>query len=294
MATIYSFRYRNTEGLEVSMGTEKPFLITGREGLGAVDNNITTQNQYGLDGASLVSQQLAVREIKLTGEMVGTSLAEMQENRQTLISIFNPQLAGTLYYTVNENTYMIDVLVEVAPDLDKSSTMLSQEFTLQFKALQPYWSDLTRYDQLIPLSGLRKLWQFPFTIGSGMKFSEIVSGQIQTIENDGDVPVGAEFTMVLNSAAKNIRVLSIDTQEFFGFSGTYEAGTTLYVNTKQGQKKATFTTLDGTVNNAMPRRMADSTFIELKKGMNYLQILADEGQDRIVTKMSFNPLVLGV
>ena len=293
---LFEFRYVNTEGTEVTLGTKAPFFITKKTGLGAVTNDITTQNQYGLDGASLVSQQLAVREIKLTGEIFANSYAEMQHLRQQLISAFNPQLAGTLNYTVNDNTYMIDALVELAPDLDTEAQLMTQEFVIQLKALDPYWSDLTRDNQLIPLSGLEKVWGFPFTLSDSFYFSRIISGRIETIDNDGDVPTGAEFTMTLGADASNIKVLLVDSypQVYFGFAGSYPAGSVLYVNTKHGQKQAQLTQPDGKVLNAMSMRMPDSTFFELKKGTNNLQILADTGQESIVTDMRFNPLVMGV
>lgn len=291
---MFRFRYVNTDGQEVNFGMEKPFLVTKKEGLGSVANNITTQTQYGLDGAVMVGQQLAVREIKISGEMIADSMEQFNDLRTTVISAFNPSSAGTLYYIVDDKTYMIDVLIEIAPDFTGNNKGLTQEFTIQFKALDPYWSDLTTYNNLIPLSGVKNAFAFPLTITDKFKFSSIISGVIQNIENNGDVAVGAEFTFKLNAPASNIKVINVQTQDFFGFTGDFTTGTVLYVNTKRNEKQANLTAPDGTVNNAMANRMDGSSFITLAKGNNFLQVLADKGQESISTDMQFNPLVLGV
>lgn len=291
---MFKFRYVNTEGKEVSFGMEKPLLVTKKEGLGAVQNNITTQTQYGLDGAYSVGQQLAVREIKISGELVADTVEEFNSLRKKIISAFNPQLAGTLYYTIDDSTYMIDVLVEIAPDLAGTTKNLSQEYTLQLKALDPYWSDLTTYNKLIPLSGIDNKMTFPLKITSTFKFSSVISGVIQNIKNTGDIAVGGEFTFKLNAGASNVKIINVESGDYFGLSGDFPAGTTLYVNTKRGEKQAKLTTKDGTVTNAMANRMEGSSFFSLKKGDNFLQVLADSGQETIVTDMQFNPLVLGV
>lgn len=291
---MFKFRYVNTEGAEISLGMEAPFLVTNKEGLGAVENNITTQTQYNMAGALYVNQQLAVREIKIKGEILADARDDMQDFRKQMIGVFNPELAGTLYYIIDDETYMVDVLVEVAPNLDTKAKNLTQEFTIQLKALDPYWADLTTYDKLISLSGLQNNLTFPMRITNTFTFASIITGVIQTIQNGGDVAVGAEFTFHVNAPAKNIKILNVKTQEYFGFAGDYKAGTILRLNTKRNAKQATITLPDGTTKNAMAMRMDGSTFISLAKGDNFIKVLADGGQENIITDMRFNPLVLGV
>lgn len=291
---MFRFRYVNTEGFEVSLGMEAPFLVTHKEGLGAVANNITTQTQYNMAGAMYVNQQLAVREIKITGEILAESGEDMQLLRKQMIAAFNPELAGTLYYIVDNETYMVDVLVEVAPDLDAKQKNLALEYSIQLKALDPYWADMTTYDKLISLSGLQNNLTFPMRITNTFTFASIITGVIQTIKNGGDVAVGAEFTFNVNAPARDIKILNVETQEYFGFAGNYSAGTVLRLNTKRNSKQATLKMPDGTVKNAMAQRMDGSTFFSLKKGDNFIQVLADAGQENIITDMRFNPLVLGV
>lgn len=291
---MFKFRYVNTENGEISLGMEAPFFVTSKEGLGAVANNITTQTQYGMAGALYVNQQLAVREIKIKGEMVADSDEEMQALRKQMIAVFNPELAGTLYYIVGDQTYMVDVLVEVAPNLDAKQKNLALEYSIQLKALDPYWADMTTYDKLISLSGLQNNLTFPMRITNTFTFASIITGVIQTIQNGGDVTVGAEFTFHVNAPARDIKILNVETQEYFGFGGSYAAGTILRLNTKRNSKQATITLPDGTTKNAMAKRMDGSTFIQLAKGDNFIQVLAEGGQENIITDMRFNPLVLGV
>lgn len=286
-------RYRNTEGQEVVMGQEPPFLVTAKEGFAAVENQLTTQTQYGLDGALLIHQQLGVRSLDIKGEIVAHTAKELSDMRLMLSSIFNPQLAGTLYYCDFNKTYSIDVVIEQAPVMDESPVNLSTEFTLSLKALDPYWADITKYNSLISLSGLHNNFKFPFVITDNFTFANIESGVITKVTNSGDVPVGGIFTMRVNAQATNIKVVNILTQEVFEFLGTYEAGTVLTVNTKRGEKQVT-KTVDGVTTNAMSERSDNSVFLQMAKGDNFIQIQADTGQSNITTEFQFTPLVMGV
>lgn len=285
--------YRNTEGGEVVFGQQPPFLITSLKGFGAVENEITTQKQYGLDGEFLVHQRATSRDLEIDGEIQTQNSADMLEKRIQLNGVLNPKLAGTLLYQKNGRTFEIDVLVLHAPILDEASSNLSQKFSLEFKAIDPYWMDKSEQDRLIHLSSVSPKFKFPLQIIKNFIFSGISAGDITEISNKGDVVVGMSIELKINGAVTNPKVLNVITQEYFGFSGTYQAGTVLNIVTTRGKKEVT-KTIGDVITNAMSERMKDSSFLQLQKGSNFFMVQADAGAENMVGSVSFSPLIVGV
>lgn len=285
--------YRNIEGGEVVFGQQPPFFITSKKGFGAVENEITTQKQYGLDGEFLVHQRSTSRNLEVDGEIQTHDSDDMLERRIQLNAVLNPKLAGTLLYQNNERTFEIDVLVLHAPILDEPSSNLSQKFSLEFKAIDPYWMDKSEQDRLIHLSSVSPKFKFPLQIIKNFIFSGISSGDITEIENKGDVVVGMTIELKISGTVTNPKVLNVITQEYFGFSGTYQAGTVLNIVTTRGKKEVT-KMINDVVSNAMSERMKDSSFLQLQKGSNFFMVQADVGAENMVGSVSFSPLIVGV
>lgn len=291
---MFNFRYRNINGTALELGQKRPFLITSREGLEAVENEITSTTQYNLDGAELVGQRLNTRSITLKGEMLADTQEELQSLRMQMISIFNPRLSGTLEYQVEDKIYNIDVLTEIAPKFGSEQTAQTYTFTIELKALNPYWYDVTDYDKLIPLSQLQNNMTWPLKITPNYVFSKIVSGNITTVTNNGDIETGAEYTLKIGGDVKNIKVLNIVNGDFFQINYTFTTGDVVVLNTIRQKFSVKLTRSNGDVVNLIGNRELNSSFFQLNKGDNYIQVTADVGKELIIADMKFTPLVLGV
>jgi hypothetical protein len=290
---LFSIKYKNIEGSEITLGQAAPFLVSSKKGFGAVENAITSQQQYGLDGEVVVGQRLESRDIEIDGEILAPDDATLQQLRREMSSVFNPKLAGTLIYTVDNNSYSIDVVVEKAPTLDDPQTNTALKYSIQLKAADPFWIDNSKASKLIQLSAVNKAFKFPLGITSTFIFAGITSGNIKEIDNSGDMAIGFKLTLRLIGIATNIKVLNIETQEYFGFEGTFASGTVLFANSIRGEKQMT-QTVDGITTNAMSVRMDGSTFLQIAKGSNFFQIQADEGVENVIGEIQFSPVVLGV
>lgn len=286
-------KYRNLEGDEIYLGKSRPFFLIATEGFGGVDNALTTQRVHDFDGAILIDKSLETRPLEIEGEIVRSTTKDIMNDRRELVKVFSPKLAGTLTYEYFDKVYQIDVEVLIAPEFPHTDNPLTQPFRLMFEALDPYWMDTTYYDSLIPLSTKENGFKFPFIITEQFVFATLKSGNIIEIDNNGDVEVGAEFRLKTYGETTNPRIYNILTQEYFGFKGTYPPGTEFCIVTRRGEKQVTKTFNDETVN-AMGERMPDSTFLTLKKGLNYLQIQADVAVDAVFGELNFTPLVMGV
>lgn len=291
---MFNFKYKNTDGQTLELGQKRPFLITSREGLEQVENEITSTTQYNLDGAQLVGQRLNTRLITLKGEVVGDDQDELEELRKYLISVFNPKIAGSLEYHVGDNVYTIDVLAETAPKFGSTQTAQTYDFTIELRALNPYWYDVTDYNKLIPLSQIENHMTWPLEIKANYVFASIISGNITTITNNGDVETGAEYTLKVSGNVQNVKVLNVVSGEFFTINYTFEAGDVIVLNTIHNNFSVKLTKSNGDVVNLIGNRDLNSSFFQLNKGDNYIQVTADVGKDLIIADMKFTPLVLGV
>lgn len=286
-------KYRNTEGNEIYFEGKPPYILSDTIDFGAVNNILTTQSVHDLDGEILINKKLDTRPLSVEGTIARDSAKEIASDRRELIKVFNPKLTGTLTYEYFEKVYQIDVEVEIAPEFPKARNATTQPFALRLKALDPYWMDTTFYDSLIPLSTKESGFKFPLVITDSFVFATLRSGNIIEIDNNGDVAVGAEFRMKTYGEATNPRIYNVLTQEYFGFSGTYPAGTEFCIITRRGEKKVT-KTVDEETTNAMGERMPGSTFLTLRKGLNFLQVQADDAVDAVFGELNFTPLVMGV
>ncbi|MGR8822498.1 phage tail domain-containing protein [Leuconostoc citreum] len=291
---MFKFIYKNSEGNAIELGQSAPFFITSKEGLGGVDNDITSVTQFNMDGSYFIGQRLSTRQIVLHGELLGNSQSDVDELRQRLASVFTPQLNGNLRYEVGNKIYAIDVLVDVTPDFDSKQKNLTIGYVIKLTALQPYWYDVTEYNKLIPLSKIDGVMTWPLRITNNYIFSKLVSGIIVTVNNSGDIPTGAIFTIDISGAVTNLKILNIATNDYFKIIGTFTAGQQIILSTMRGKLAVRKKTADGYDINIVGNREAGSSFFELKKGENYIQVLADSGQNLVNATMKFTPLVVGV
>lgn len=287
--------YTNLDGSTISFGQEAPFVITRKKGFGGVENIVTTQQQYGLDGSVLVNEQLDERDLEIEGELLATSLADVQEMRHLFSSVMNPKLAGVLsYYSDTGATYEIDVKIVRPPIIDEGAENLSQTFSVQFLALEAYWVDKQRSNELIPLSALQKNLTFPFRLSDGFTFAIRSSNTIQTIVNTGDIAIGMEIMLTMKADVVNPKVLNVGTSEFFRLKATYGAGTSLKIVTVRGKKEVTKILADGTEINALEDWDEESVFLQLERGTNFLHLQADLGEENMIGTIKISPKVVGV
>lgn len=286
-------KYLNVEGSEVYIGPSSPYYLIAKEGFGAVENILTTQKIYGVDGEILIGESLEARDMRIEGTVVRNSLNSLADDRRELTRIFNPKIAGTIYYELFDKEYMIDVKIEHAPIFRKGENQELEHFEIRLKALDPYWRDTSVYDSLIPLSKIENKFRFPLILTDDFVFASLVSGEIIEVDNSGSVEVGGVFKMKLNGEVTNPRIYNVLTQEYFGFDGTYPSGTEFEISTVRGKKRVT-KTIGNVTTNAMSERMPESVFLQIRKGANYFQIQADDEVNLVIGTLNFTPLVLGV
>lgn len=287
--------YKNSEGGQVVFGQQPPFLVLSKKGFGPVENIITKQQQYGLDGSILINQQLDDRTLEIEGEFIAADRTDLEDKRNQLASLHNPKLSGTLtYFPDNGKVYQIDVKVEQPPIMDSSSNNLTQKYSIRFISLDSYWVDRDQADKLISLSTLKNNLTFPLRINSNFTFALRSANSIQTIVNNGDAAIGMVISLYFSEEVVNPKILNVTTGEYFKLDKKYTANQVLTIVTLRGQKEVLLTLDDGTQENDLEFWDEDSTFLQLDKGNNFFQLQADSGVENMVGTVKISPKVLGV
>ena len=126
--------YTNVDGETINIFERPPFILQKIEGFGSVQNEISYDGSYGMDGATKISDRLAVRDMLIEGTIVADNNEQLMEYRQELAKIFNPKISGSLNYKEYDKEYVIDIEVEHAPNFDMENTKRSQKFQLMLMA----------------------------------------------------------------------------------------------------------------------------------------------------------------
>ena len=286
--------YTNTDNEQVVMSGAPPYSLVNKTGFDSVENIVQSQENYNQDGQTLISSKLDIRNIELEGKIKEIDHAKMLELRRELIRIFNPKLSGTIIYENNIGTYQIDVIPELAPTFnEKLKSGTGQPFLISLKALDPYFTDKSEIDAEIPMARTEPLFSFPLNITNTFEFSQLIAGDVIEIQNNGDVAVGAVFTINVNGPLVNPRIYNVITQDYFALKGTFVTGTKLRISTVRGKKKVEQNDGDGWYN-IMTKRKVESKFLQITKGINYLQLQADSGVKSTTSYIKFEPKILGV
>ena len=288
--------YTNSDGKEIKFSFGSPFNLQNKEGFDSAEIITNSQTNYGVDGEGFISSRLSVRNLSLSGYLIGDSKEDYLRLRKQMISTFNPRLAGKVTYANDIGQYQIDVIPEFLPRFNEAELKgfgSGDSFTVVLKALDPYWTDKSEIDAEIPMAREENLFEFPLEITDNFEFSRLIAGDVIEIQNNGDVAVGAVFTISVNGILINPRLYNVITQEYFALNGTFTTGTRLRISTVRGKKRVEQDDGDGWYN-IMTKRKVESTFLQIDRGINYLQLQADSGVEFTTSYIRFEPKILGV
>lgn len=285
--------YTNTDGEQIVLWNRPPYTLNYKRGFEAAENRVVSQRLHNMDGEQLIAHNTEARELTLGGFVNYDSQSELLNLRQELIRIFNPKVSGTILYENDIGVYEIDVIPEIAPYFNEELKTIRQPYEIILKSLDPYWRDKSEIDSEIPMAKIYPQMTFPLNLSNDFEFARLVAGDVIEIQNNGHVAVGAVFTINVNGPLVNPRLYNVVTQEYFALNGTFMTGSKLRISTVRGQKRVEQDDGDGWYN-IMTKRQVESKFLQIDKGINYLQLQADDGVEFTTSFIKFEPKILGV
>lgn len=117
---------------------------------------------------------------------------------------------------------------------------------------------------------------------------------IATIINTGTLPCGFIITFQASGTVENPKIIDINTQEYIRLSHTMQAGEVIRISTLDNNKTVRQIIGEDSINAFNFLDFANSTFLQLAVGINYLRYDADSGLDNLSVEFKFDPRYLEV
>ena len=288
--TIYC---RNKDGVEVSFdyGDTSPFFLESIDGVMSVSNKVTTSENTTVDGSTYQGSVTTQRNIVITAH---TSENHVY-NRNMLYKCFKPKTEGVLTYSEEDETRIIDYIVE-SVEVDEKGVVRNAVISLICP--DPFFKD--EEDTIVTMAGWQPCFEFPHEFKAekepfGVRVAEI----IKEIENDSAADnIGIEILIEAMGAVTNPTIYHTE-QDIFIKVGTENnplsigAGEAIRITTGTNEK-AVYLVQGETETEINEYLDEGSDFIQLVHGKNTFAYAADSGRDYMNVTITYRFRYLGV
>lgn len=257
------------------------FILKGAEALHGIETDIAETDSPYTDGAIIDNVKALPRGIELTFKLIGN----VKQAIDYFTSVVKSKQVVTLREIENGREIEIKGIATIPP---YSRMMQSCEITLSIYCWQPYWEDIEELvgviDDVISLLSFPSAGQY-FT-PTGRPFGVISNGLSKNITNEGDVSVGALFTIAATGEVVNPQV-NCSTGEQNGWymrlNLTLQDGDEVKINTVKGNK---YITINGSNEyNGNPilnyLEFVGNDWLQIEQGSNIFDITTTSGSQNV-------------
>lgn len=273
------FRYVNDNGDSVEFDFAGGYLINKPNGIDTLAINLSQAKGINQTGATIQSTNIQPRPVTITGFFVG----DMQtENKERLISVIRPDIGGKLY----ADDFYLNVWPTSTPTIEAKQH--SARFQFSLLAAYPYWCKDDSATKV--LSGVQKLFKFPWNISKSYQFGQIMETKFMNVFNGGQVPIPYKATITAKGDVVNPKITNATTGKFILVKKTLVAGERLVVNITHDRTYVT-SSVDGDCRGALS---LSSNMFELSVGDNVLKPEAEEGLTNMQVDIDFAIEIVGI
>lgn len=285
--------YKNESGGTLEFGGSPPFLITTIDGLGAVNNEISTSKSPYQDGVSINNKSLTERHLTLEGVIITRNREERQRSRRRLIQLFNPKADGKLTIYQDGEIRRIDCIPELAPSFPSAKQENYQPFLINLFCPNPFLQDTE--ESKTDISTEVGNFEFPLElVEEGIELSIRTISFITNLYNPGDVETPIRVRLKATGTVENPIIENLDTGEFIRIKRTLAEGETLEINTAFGNKRVEVIKPNGNRENVFHYIDYKSTFFSLSDGDNTIKYDAEVGENNLDVSIYYTPNYLGI
>ena len=273
------FRYVNDNGDSVEFDFAGGYLINKPSGIDTLAINLSQAKGINQTGATIQSTNIHPRPVTINGFFVG----DMQtENKERLISVIRPDIGGKLY----ADDFYLNVWPTSTPTVEAKQH--SARFQFSLLAAYPYWCKDDSATKV--LSGVQKLFKFPWNISNSYQFGQIMETKFMNVFNGGQVPIPYKATITAKGDVVNPKITNATTGKFILVKKTLVAGERLVVNITHDRTYVT-SSVDGDCRGALS---LSSNMFELSVGDNVLKPEAEEGLTNMQVDIDFAIEIVGI
>lgn len=277
---------KNNQVLDL-LNNKHRFILKGAEALHGIETDIATTESPYTDGAEIENVKALPRGIELTFKLRG--------NIKQAIDYFTSVVKSKQYVTLREIENGREIEIKGIATIPPYTRMAqSCEIALSIYCGQPYWEDIEQVigviDDVISLLNFPSKGQY-FT-PTGRPFGVVDKSLRKDITNEGDVSVGALFTIAATGEVVNPQI-NCSTGEQNGWymklNLTLHEGDEVKINTVKGNK---YITINGSneykgspILNYL--EFVGNDWLQLEQGSNVFDITVTSGSQNVYFNASY-------
>jgi hypothetical protein len=245
------------------------------------------------DGGEVVSERCGTREITVKTALCGGFVSAQKK----LSGIFGKSGEGTfgrLYFYTGDDGKSIRCIPEKVSATAESGIVYA---TITFICPYPFFESIeSRTFHICGAEDLLEFDDWELTEENGTELSQIKTGNSVFAENDGGYGAGCVITVEFTGKTGDFRVYNADTKEFVGVKGSFGAGDIVYIDTEDGEKGITLSSIyDLSMSEDITFRIEwGSEFFEIASGGSRVYITSADGTDNINADVTFTERSEGI
>lgn len=273
------FRYVNDNGDEVVFDYSGGFLINKPSGIDTLSIKLSQAQGINQTGATIQSTNIQPRPVTITGYLVG----DMQtRNKEKLLSVIRPDIGGKLY----ADDYYLNVYPTATPTIEAKNQFA--KFQVSLLAAYPYWCKDDSASTT--LSGIQKLFKFPWNISRSYRFGQLMETQFMNVPNRGQVPVPFTATFSASGDVTNPKITNATTLKYLQVNKSMVSGEKIVVEITHDRTYVT-SSVDGDCRGALS---LSSNLFRLDVGDNVLKPEATSGLENLQVSIDFATEIVGI
>ena len=289
-------KYISATDQEIELNNKAPYILLTIDGAGQAGIDTQTQKAAYQDGETYVDSLLDYRNINIDIIIKAEDEQELFNKRKELQKIFNPKNGpGKLIYTRAGEEKQVRAIVDDGPDFpsgENNRGITFQRSSITLLCPSPFWEDIKETGE--PLGFIEGGLTFPLMLNPDVQEHTLFGrrGFTALLENKGDVPAPVEI--VFSGPAENTKIINKTTGEFIKINQTIGENEKLHINTAFGNKRAEIEDENGEMTNAFHYLDLESTFWELKVGVNDVDFESDISKEKASAEISFRNRYVGI
>lgn len=278
---MYYAKFTNSKGNTFNFGYKYGNLFD-IDGLTGLDVSIAFSQGFNQIGETAENKTVKSRSFEITGRLLG----DAAQSKKKMLSVFAPMESGRLFF---EDKYYIDCIVQHSPiiTIDKKDP----KFELVVVAPYPYWQKVTN-DSFV-VGGYEPAFRFPVNYSEPHTFGIAKAGTFINAFNSGEVDVFYRLEFRSNGETLNPQIRNALTGEYLKLNTTIVAGEKYSIYQTAGGLSVEFEK-NGVTEDAFALLDEDSDLMTIHAGDNLISATAEDGENLLITTITFNAAVVGV
>lgn len=269
----------NSFGNSINFSQTFPYFLEKTEGLHEKSSELSSAKDIDGVGEYYLGRSVNKRNIIIYGYFKD----KFTVRKQYLYNVFPDDDEGTLYYYEGDFSAKINYRVEKVSITEVGPI---RYFMISLICHNPYFTDLE--ETKISLSSWIGGIEFPLEIPEdGLEFEIRNSIDIAKIENTTKKDAGLTIIFTATGTVKKPTIKNIINQESLTIDYEMKAGDIIKVTTHINNNNIILIS-DGIEKNINNYLSFGTRFLRLKPGINNLKIIVEEGQDNLLTELSYS------